>query len=40
MPITVLIAAAALAVKQKIPSREVPSADIVALTVEHGAVIP
>lgn len=31
-------AAAALAVKRSVPSREVPSKDIVALTVEHGAV--
>ena len=31
-------AAAALAVKRGIPSREVPPEDIVALTVEHGAV--
>lgn len=31
-------AAAALAVKQKIPSREITAGDIVALTVEHGAV--
>jgi hypothetical protein len=31
-------AAAALAVKRGVPSREVPSKDIVALTVEHGAV--
>jgi hypothetical protein len=31
-------AAAALAVKQKVPSREINAGDIVALTVEHGAV--
>ncbi|MCG8618011.1 MAG: FAD-dependent oxidoreductase [Desulfobacterales bacterium] len=31
-------AAAALAVKKKVPSRDIPAADIVALTVEHGAV--
>ncbi len=31
-------AAAALAVKQKVPSREITAGDIVALTVEHGAV--
>jgi len=31
-------AAAALAVKQGVPSREISSKDIVALTVEHGAV--
>jgi hypothetical protein len=31
-------AAAALAVKRDIPSREVVSKDIVALTVEHGAI--
>jgi hypothetical protein len=33
-------AAAALAVQRGVPSREVPSRDIVALTVEHGAVRP
>ena len=31
-------AAAALAVKRGVASRDVPSRDIVALTVEHGAV--
>jgi len=31
-------AAAALGVKKGIPSREISSKDIVALTVEHGAV--
>jgi hypothetical protein len=31
-------AAAALAVQRKVPSREIKSRDIVALTVEHGAV--
>ncbi len=31
-------AAAALAVRKKLPSRDIPSQDIVALTVEHGAV--
>ncbi len=31
-------AAAALAVKKKVPSKDVAAADIVALTVEHGAV--
>ncbi|MBF0257926.1 MAG: FAD-dependent oxidoreductase [Desulfamplus sp.] len=31
-------AAAALAVQRKVPSKEIPAADIVALTVEHGAV--
>jgi len=31
-------AAAALAVERKVPSREINSKDIVALTVEHGAV--
>ncbi len=33
-------AAAALAVQRGLPSRAVPAADIVALTVEHGAVRP
>ncbi len=31
-------AAAALAVQRNVPSREIPSRDIVALTIEHGAV--
>jgi hypothetical protein len=31
-------AAAALAIKRRVPSREIDSKDIVALTVEHGAV--
>lgn len=31
-------AAAALAVQRKVPSRDIPAQDIVALTVEHGAV--
>jgi 2-polyprenyl-6-methoxyphenol hydroxylase-like FAD-dependent oxidoreductase len=31
-------AAAALAVQRRVPSRDVPAADVVALTVEHGAV--
>jgi hypothetical protein len=31
-------AAAALAVQRKIPSREISPKDVVALTVEHGAV--
>ena len=31
-------AAAALAIQRKVPSREIPAQDIVALTVEHGAV--
>jgi hypothetical protein len=30
-------AAAYLAVKKRVPSREVETADIVALTIEHGA---
>ena len=33
-------AAAALATKKGVPSREIDSKDIVALTVEHGAVRP
>ena len=33
-------AAAALAVQRNVPSREIDSKDIVALTVEHGAVAP
>jgi len=31
-------AAAALSVQRKIPSRDIPAQDIVALTMEHGAV--
>ena len=31
-------AAAALAVRRRIPSREIDPGDVVALTVEHGAV--
>lgn len=32
-----MTAAAALAVKRGVPSREIDAADIVALTIEHGA---
>lgn len=31
-------AAAALSVQRTIPSRDIPASDIVALTLEHGAV--
>jgi len=31
-------AAAALAIKKRVPSREIPAKEIVAVTVEHGAV--
>jgi hypothetical protein len=33
-------AAAALAVKKGVPSKDIPPGDVVALTVEHGAVKP